>query len=67
MENIDRVITLLKKNNEGLTVIDISRILKISRNTVSVVLAGLIGAGKVRVRPVGVAKLHYWLSSGGGK
>lgn len=64
MRNIDKVVNLLKKNTDGLTVVEIARILGISRNTVAVVLAGLVGAGKVRVRPVGVAKLHYWI---GGK
>ena len=54
------VIELLKKNSDGLTIIEISRALKISRNTVSIVLAELKGAEKVRIRPVGKAKLHYW-------
>ncbi|MEK6858736.1 MAG: MarR family transcriptional regulator [Nanoarchaeota archaeon] len=54
------VIRLLKRNRDGLTVVEIARTLSISRNTVAVVLAGLIGAEMVRVRPVGVAKLHYW-------
>ncbi len=67
MNNVDKVVSILKKNTDGLTVVDIARLLKISRNTVAVVLAGLIGAGKVRFRPVGVAKLHYWIGSGGRK
>lgn len=54
------VIDLLKKNADGLTVIEISRFLKISRNTVAVALAELKGAELIRVRPVGMAKLHYW-------
>jgi len=53
------VIDLLKKHSEGLTVIEISRLLKISRNTAAVYLAELKGEGKLRIRPVGVAKLHY--------
>ena len=55
------VIKLLKKNTDGLTIIEIAKGLKISRNTVAVVLAGLEGAKLIRVRPVGKAKLHYWL------
>lgn len=51
---------LLKKNTDGLTVIEISRILKISRNTVAVALAELKGAGLIRIRPIGKAKLNYW-------
>jgi predicted ArsR family transcriptional regulator len=55
-----RVVALLKRNTDGLTIIEIANKLKISRNTVPVVLAELIGAGKIRVRPIGKAKLHYW-------
>ena len=54
------VIELLKKDTDGLTVIEISRRLKISRNTVAVALAELKGAELIRIRPVGIAKLHYW-------
>lgn len=54
------VIEILKKNSDGLTIIEISRELKISRNTVAVALAELKGAELIRVRPVGKAKLHYW-------
>jgi len=54
------VIDLLKKNTDGLTVIEIAKMLKISRNTVAVVLAELKGAGLIRVRPIGKAKLNYW-------
>jgi Mn-dependent DtxR family transcriptional regulator len=54
------VVDLLKSDREGLTVVDIAKRLKISRNTVSVALAELKGEGKIRIRPVGIAKLHYW-------
>ncbi len=60
----EAVINLLKKNTDGLTIIEITKSLKISRNTVPVVLAELKGEGRIRIRPVGKAKLHYW---GGGK
>jgi len=59
------VANLLKKHSEGLTIIEISNLLKISRNTAAVALAELRGAESIRVRPVGKAKLHYWLNSGG--
>ena len=55
--------TLLKKNTDGLTIIEISRILKISRNTAAVVLAELKGANQIRIRPIGKAKLNYWLGN----
>ena len=55
------VINLLKKNTDGLTIIDIAKELKISRNTVAVALAELKGAQQIRIRPIGMAKLHYWI------
>ncbi|MDO8574749.1 MAG: winged helix-turn-helix domain-containing protein [bacterium] len=60
MDKKERVVDLLKKDRDGLTVVEISRKLKISRNTVSVALAELRGAGLIRVRNVGIAKLNYW-------
>ena len=66
MSNIEQiskkelVIRILKKNMDGLTIIEIANILKISRNTVAVALAELKGADMIRIRPVGMAKLHYW-------
>lgn len=56
----DAVIGLLKANTDGLTIIEISKILKFSRNTVALALAELKGAEMIRIRPVGMAKLHYW-------
>jgi len=56
----DLVANLLKKDTEGLTVVEIAQKLSISRNTVSVALAELKGADLIRIRPVGIAKLHYW-------
>ncbi|MBT6336094.1 MarR family transcriptional regulator [Candidatus Woesearchaeota archaeon] len=55
------VINLLKKNTDGLTIIEIAKALKISRNTVPVILAELKGAELIRIRPIGKAKLHYWM------
>ncbi len=60
---LELVTELLKKDSQGLTIIEISRILKISRNTVAIVLAELKGANLIRIRPVGKAKLHYWQES----
>ena len=59
------VIELLKKDTDGLTIVEISKILKISRNTTAVALAELKGANLLRIRPVGIAKLHYWQRKGG--
>ena len=54
------VADLLKKNVMGLTIIEISRLLKVSRNTIAVALAELKGENVITIRPVGKAKLHYW-------
>ncbi len=61
----EQVIKLLRKDREGLTVVEIAKKLKISRNTAAVALAELKGADLIRIRPVGIAKLHYW--KGGGR
>ena len=60
MDKKEVVEKLLKKNDDGMTIVEIAKILKISRNTVAVILAELKGAELIRIRPVGKAKLHYW-------
>jgi Mn-dependent DtxR family transcriptional regulator len=60
MRKRELVIKLLKNDEEGFTLVEIARKLEISRNTVAVILAELKGAGLIRVRPVGMAKLNYW-------
>ena len=60
MRKIDQLTKLLRKNTQGLTVKEISHMLRISRNTAAVALAELKGAELIRIRPVGIAKLHYW-------
>ena len=55
------VIELLRKNSDGLTTIEISRALNISRNNVSAVFTELKGAESIRIRDVGRAKLNYWI------
>ena len=59
LEKKDYVVKLLRRNTDGLTVTEISSSLSISRNTVAVALAELKGEGRLRIRPVGMAKLHY--------
>ena len=56
----DLIIDLLKIHLEGLTVMEISKLLKISRNTVAVYLEGLRAEKKIWIRNVGMAKLNYW-------
>ena len=60
MNKKEAVVSLLKKDSDGLTTVEIARKLGISRNTVSIVLAELKGAEMIRIRPVGKAKLNYW-------
>ena len=59
------VVKLLKEISDGLTILEIANHLKISRNTVPVILAELKGAELIRIRPVGRAKLHYWRGKNG--
>ena len=59
MDRQNKILVLLRKNTDGLTIQEIARALKLSRNTVPVILTELKGANKIRVRPVGKAKLHY--------
>ena len=51
---------LLRKNTDGLTVVEIAKKLGISRNTVAVALAELKGADLIRIRTIGMDKLNYW-------
>ena len=56
----EQVIEVLKENSDGLTIIEIAKLLSISRNTVAVAIAELKGAEQIRIREVGKAKLIYW-------
>ncbi|MEM4246959.1 MAG: HTH domain-containing protein [Candidatus Woesearchaeota archaeon] len=60
----EMVVKLLRENTDGLTIMEIANALKISRNTVAVALAELKGAELIRIRQVGMAKLHYWTGGG---
>jgi predicted transcriptional regulator len=55
----DGVVKLLKKRREGLTIVEISNSLGISRITSSIVLAELKGENRLNIREVGRCKLHY--------
>ena len=59
-EILKKVEKILKENPEGLTITEISKFLKITRNTVAIALAELKGAKQIRIREIGMAKLHYW-------
>ncbi len=53
-----KILGLLKENNFGLTIADISKELGTTRHTVSIILAELRGAEIIEIRKVGVAKIH---------
>ncbi len=58
ISNHTKIIKLLKENKPGLTIADISRVLKITRNTIAISLARLEGADKIKIRKVGMAKIY---------
>ena len=51
---------LLKSHTQGLTIQDIMNKTGLARHTVLARLHVLIGEGKVKVRQINMAKLHYW-------
>ncbi len=58
--NKEEIEKLIKEDNQGLTIQDIVNKTKLSWNTVTKILAMIEGEGKIRIREVGQAKLHYW-------
>ena len=55
----DKIIVLLKKHPEGLTIMEIAELLDVSRITIAKYVYGLTVEGMVRQRQVGPAKLNY--------
>ena len=53
----DRILKLLQKQKEGLTITDITRLLQIHYSTSSKYLAVLEAEGKIVRRDIGMAKL----------
>ena len=56
----EKIIEKLEKNPNGFTVSELSKKLKISRQTVANCFAFLEGAEKVRIRQAGMAKIYFW-------
>ncbi len=54
-----KIIQILRKNPEGLTIVDIAKRLKIHRHTVSKYIYGLARAGIVYQRRIGVVSICY--------
>jgi Mn-dependent DtxR family transcriptional regulator len=61
----ERIIEILKKNTEGLTILDISRILGVNRGTVTKYIYELSGANLITHRKIGTAKLCFLAKKGG--
>lgn len=59
-ESRRRIIAELKKNPNGFTVSELSKKLKVSRQTVANCFAFLEGARKVKIRKAGMAKIYFW-------
>ena len=55
-----KIITELKRNREGYTISELSKKLKLSRQTIANCFAFLEGAQKVNIRKAGMAKIYYW-------
>lgn len=49
----------LKQHPEGLTIAELSKLLKVHRQTATKYLFELMGAGVIRRRWIGAASLHY--------
>jgi len=55
----ENILKELAKTNKGLTIKELAKSCNASRYTIAKFLQRLIGEGKVEVREVGPAKLHY--------
>jgi predicted ArsR family transcriptional regulator len=55
----DKIIVLLRKHPEGLTIMEIAELLDVSRITIAKYVYGLTVEGMVRQRQIGPAKLCY--------
>ncbi len=55
----NKILALLRRNPEGLTILKIASLVGVHRNTIPRYLYELKGEEKVRIREVGPAKLFY--------
>ena len=58
-----KIIKYLKKHPEGVMILDLADAIGVHRHTVTKYVYRLEGAGKIKIRKVGIAKLCY-LSKG---
>jgi Fic family protein len=60
MKNVkNKIVNIIREHPEGLTTVDITNFLKISRNTVSKYICQLLEEDIVHQRKIGNAKLCY--------
>ncbi len=59
MNTEKKIVRILKKNKQGLSISELAKKLKIHRHTVSRYIMELKGSGVVSVRKVGPTKLCY--------
>ena len=55
----NELVEILRKHPEGLTIVEIEKILKVSKHTAAKYIYQLIGEGLIHQREVGTAKLCY--------
>lgn len=55
----DKILVILKKHPEGLTILEIAELLDVSRITIAKYVYGLVIEGLVKQRIIGPAKLCY--------
>jgi predicted transcriptional regulator len=55
----ERIIVILRNHPEGLTIIEISKLLDSHRHTITKYIYQLIGEGLIYQRKIGTAKLCY--------
>jgi len=59
----EKILKVLSKNRDGVTIADISRHIGVHRNTVSKYIFGLVKEGTVNQRRIGVVSLCYLSTS----
>jgi len=63
----EKIVEILRHDNRGLTIQELSEQLDVTRITTSVALAKLEGAGAIVIRAIGNCKLHYLAESYSGE
>lgn len=62
MEEKQIIVDILENNNIGLTITELVRISNLSKSAVRTILAELNGAGRVKFRRIGMAKVYSLIS-----